>query len=443
MIIAWAIAAAFAQDSVEPSVGYDAHGFVLAPNDGGALDGLSVWRAGGHAEGSWSASAAYEHAGATFVTSVAAGDAPARLTPVVADLHVANIALRVTPTADLDVSLALPVYLSAGGWAEGADPGVGDARLAAKIVAIPRPVDGSGLGVDVVALLDLPSGDPSVFLGNGKAAGGLLVAAGSGGPRWSVDGNLGVYNAPMIEYLNLRGGSRLLTGMSGSYAVSDAIGARLEATFRPALAQSTVRGSEAPGEATLSVGGRAPFGLTWAVGGAAPWTSGVGAAQYRAFVRIGYAPAATWEIGSPEPAAEPPADVVAPAPRPDAREAPRKLPDAAVREPDSDQDGVIDRIDVCPSELEVINGFADTDGCPDLLSDLYITLRAPDGTPVAGITARLDGQTAVTDAAGVARFTGLLPGSAPTVTAPGFAEIPLGPLPEGLTARELAPVGSP
>lgn len=38
--------------------------------------------------------------------------------------------------------------------------------------------------------------------------------------------------------------------------------------------------------------------------------------------------------------------------------------------PDSDGDGLIDKLDKCPTEPETVNGFEDTDGCPDTLPEI-------------------------------------------------------------------------
>jgi len=49
--------------------------------------------------------------------------------------------------------------------------------------------------------------------------------------------------------------------------------------------------------------------------------------------------------------------------------------------PDADGDGIPDSSDSCPTQLETVNGFQDTDGCPDVVpptdtdSDSLFTLK--------------------------------------------------------------------
>lgn len=59
------------------------------------------------------------------------------------------------------------------------------------------------------------------------------------------------------------------------------------------------------------------------------------------------------------PSAKPAAPVDKPAPANGSAEA------AADPDADTDGDGVVDRVDVCPAEVEDFDGVQDTDGCPD------------------------------------------------------------------------------
>jgi len=43
--------------------------------------------------------------------------------------------------------------------------------------------------------------------------------------------------------------------------------------------------------------------------------------------------------------------------------------------PDRDGDGILNSVDTCPDQAEVVNGWGDTDGCPDDTLDFYFAVR--------------------------------------------------------------------
>lgn len=109
---------------------------------------------------------------------------------------------------------------------------------------------------------------------------------------------------------------------------------------------------------------------------------------------------------------------------------------------DPDLDGFGCGDDRCPDEAEVVNGWNDTDGCPDALSSLSVLVLDPDGNPTPGATIQLDGTDASsTDAQGNAAIEGRMPGSRVTlgVACPVGMEMASDPEPidlvEGETAR--------
>lgn len=53
------------------------------------------------------------------------------------------------------------------------------------------------------------------------------------------------------------------------------------------------------------------------------------------------------------------------------------------RDPDNDEDGVLDERDACPNDAEDADGFADRDGCPDPDNDADGIADAPDRCPLA------------------------------------------------------------
>ena len=59
--------------------------------------------------------------------------------------------------------------------------------------------------------------------------------------------------------------------------------------------------------------------------------------------------------------------------------------------PDTDLDGLTDRSDTCPLRAEDVDGYADSDGCPDPVVTTRLHFSDPNGTPVADAAVRLDG----------------------------------------------------
>lgn len=396
--------------------GYDAHGFTLAGNVGGPLDGQVTWRPSTQTSGTWSARAVLEYADAPFMLWYDVGLPTERQQAVVDDVVAVNASGRMWLSDGVSAAVAFPVFLSTKGADGTGSPGLGDVRLSLPVRAVQRPAEG-GIGVDVVPFATLPTGDPRAFLGSSGLAGGLLMVAGWEQGRVAVDGNLGVENAPAIRYANLRGGARALGSASLSVGLSDEIGVRAEANLRAALARNDLAWSEAPGEALLSVGGLHGGGLTWNVGASQAFTPGVGAAAYRVFAGIGYT--AGGSEGGPvrTPVAREEAVIEAPA------------------EPDQDKDGVADLGDMCPSEAESANGYADLDGCPDVLGDVAVVVRDADGAAIANAKVTLAGAVQTSGADGVATFLGLMPGSSAAASVVGPAGFEAGSSGEGLVVE--------
>ncbi len=415
MTFVLAIAAAQAQ-TVD---GYDAHGFALAPSVGGPLDGQVTWRPATETSGTWSVRALVEYADAPFLLWYDVGLPTERQEAVVDDIVAVNASGRMWLSDGLSAAVSFPVYLSSKGLHGTGSPGLGDVRLSLPMRAVARP-EGGGVGVDVVPFATLPTGDPRAFLGSSGLGGGLLMVTGWEKGRLAMDGNVGVETAPMIHFANLRGGSRALGSASVSLGLTDEIGVRAEANLRAALARNTAAWAEAPGEAVVSIGGRHGGGFTWSAGASHAITPGVGAAAYRVFGGIGFTAggAASNDVAKPDVVVQ-----VAP-------------------EPDADLDGVADLGDMCPSEAESANGYADLDGCPDVLGDVSVAVRDADGAPVVGAKVTFAGAEQTTGADGVAAFTALMPGSSAAFAVTGPAGFEPGASPdamvvEGYTERQV------
>ena len=77
---------------------------------------------------------------------------------------------------------------------------------------------------------------------------------------------------------------------------------------------------------------------------------------------------------------------------------------------DEDDDGILDRADACRTESEIVNGYVDTDGCPDALAALSVRIVDTEGLPAVGITVSRDGsEVGRTDLEGRLALDGLMP----------------------------------
>ncbi|MCB9746727.1 MAG: OmpA family protein, partial [Alphaproteobacteria bacterium] len=256
---------------------------------------------------------------------------------------------------------------------------LGDLRVAAPIgIAMPDP-GVEGFGFSAVPFVDLPTGNQDRFLGSTGVNAGLLLASGYTDPRFHLTANLGFEYRPRIEFRNLRGGTQLLVAVGGALMITDEYAARAEVNLRPTLFANEVPGTELPGEVILSGRGRYANGVFWTAGGAFPWTRGASAASFRLFAGAGYA------FGPPV-------------------------------EPDSDLDGLVDSLDLCPEAPEDFNGYVDDDGCPDQLATLILRVEDTEGNRVTNATVDIDGQTFLVDAEGVLRIEELIPGTSPYIT---------------------------
>jgi outer membrane protein OmpA-like peptidoglycan-associated protein len=209
-------------------------------------------------------------------------------------------------------------------------------------------------------------------LGNPGVGGGLATALAATWGPWSVDGNLGVLAAPGVDLVNLGGGPKLLAAAGGSWRVTEALALRAEANLRPSLtAPNAVSATESPGEAALSVRGKAGEVFGWTAGLGTALTRGVGASPFRAYLGVG----GTWGKGDDDP----------------------------------DGDGLRGSADACPRDPETVNGWRDEDGCPDALAQVVLVARDARGAPVAEVEVQASEQRARTNADGQAVLDGLSP----------------------------------
>lgn len=332
--------------------GFDAHGFQLAPHDGDLRDPLVVPRPGPLVAGDWFASALFEYAKAPLVQGVVpAGGGPEEVVPVIDDLLVANLSTGVAAHERLRLELGAPVYgFSTDATQSLQPPAFGDLRAGVTVLAVsPAHVEGGGgPGLGLFGHVDVPTGPPRRFLGQGRLAGGVGAAGVVELPGTTLTAHVGAQINPAVEGASLAGADRLVAGLAAGFLTSDTVSVTVEGVVQPPLAAvgpDEIR-TLPPAEALLSLRAVSARGAFWTAGVAAGITDGPGVAAFRLFVGGGFA------------------DRTPPSPI------------------DRDTLGALRASDACPSEVETVNGWRDDDGCPDQLGALSVEALFA-GTPRA------------------------------------------------------------
>lgn len=343
---AWAAVVGMAlSGAAHAQEGFDAHGFHLAPHDADLRDPLVVQRPGPFTQGDFFASGLAEFAKAPLV-EVTANDAGVEQdSAAVLDNVVAlNIGAGVAAHDHVRFDIKAPIYGVSTSLEQGTEgPAFGDVRLSTMLIAL-RPehvYGGGGPGLGLVGHIDLPSGDDSRFLGQGGVAGGATLAFTYEFQRSTISANVGGQFNPSIGLQNLEGRDNLITSLALGAYTSDTVALNLEVVGQPPLQSATFEGASTafPAESLVSLKYLNPTGAYWTFGAAAGLTDGPGVATFRVFLGGGFGKA------------EPP------------------------RAADSDTIGTLRSRDLCPLEVETVNGWRDDDGCPDSLGQLTVDVR--------------------------------------------------------------------
>ncbi|MFK7928853.1 MAG: OmpA family protein [Myxococcota bacterium] len=334
---------AFAQDY---DGGLDAHGFVLAAQDGDVRDVYTLQRPGEMQGGNWFASGLLEYASRPLVLVDETG-ADVQRDAALDNLLGLNLSAGVSPHERVRLSAGLPLFFTSSSFGDSQGAGLGDLRLDAMVMAV-IPEDDEGFGLGVVPWIDIPVGSTSQFLGRSKVAGGGAVAASYGFERATLMANLGLQFDPTVDGLeNLTGSDLLVAGIGGNYLLTEESSLGLEVKLASPFSANDKRGTGSPSEAILGYRQRLDSGAFFSGGLAAPLSRGVGAAAFRVFIGGGFG-----KMGPGAPK-------------------------------DTDLDGITDDVDACINEPETVNDYLDTDGCPDGLSNLIVEVQY-NGAPVEG-----------------------------------------------------------
>jgi outer membrane protein OmpA-like peptidoglycan-associated protein len=241
--------------------------------------------------------------------------------------------------------------LTASGFATEAPGGTGlsNLRLTGKYALLSQ----ASHGVDLSGQLgvSLPTGTPGTYAGDEAVMLEPVVAVSRTFGNLRATANLGYRWRTTEPSTTLRMGSELLYRVAAAYPVAQLEGRPLSVAvgFSGATAALTPASQGNGGTDSPQSPGEALAGLVYgtrnlqlALTGGVGVTKGYGNPAFRGLLEVRFIP-------------DVPVDAPAPAPAP----APN---------PDADNDGVTGEADLCPNEPETLNGFQDSDGCPDLVA---------------------------------------------------------------------------
>ena len=279
----------------------------------------------------------------------------------------------------MDVTAAIPlVAWQTGGnlrdiGTEGsvASSAVGDMRLAGR-VAIPyfnrKDEVKSGFGLAVGGNVNLPTGNPAAFTGDGKVTGGpVLIADYRFGFGLIVAANAGLWLRPSAQFVNVKIGDMGSFGVGAEYYLWQSKGLSIigEVYGYPSLTKFPDSPRQVPAEVLLAIRWQSKHGISITAGGSFGAACGFGAPSFRAFSSITWQPEKSREQDEinrlqQRDDEDPDHDgLIGDADRcPHAAGPPENM---GCPDKDTDGDGIVDRLDECP---ELPQGPHGKNGCP-------------------------------------------------------------------------------
>lgn len=330
----------------------DVHGFVPAYLDADARDLLTVRRAGAMTGGTGSFGAVIDYGNQPLV---ARRDGETRA--LIEHLGALNLVGGFAPHQRIRFDATVPVYTYTGETIDGIarnGTGIGDARISAMVSLVAPDADG-GLGVALVPHLDIPSGQFDTYLGRRRFAGGGVVSATYELGAFTMSGEAGIQIETRATDRNIDNRDAVRFGAGAGALLTPELGFNVEVSGRFAIGEQ-VGLTESPIEAMGHIKYAGQHGGSFLLGGGAGLTQGAGAAVFRVFVGGAFS--------------------------------------TRVKPGDKDDDGIVDNLDDCPLQAEVVNDFQDGDGCPDALPELRVVITA-DGEPVSNAAVRAEGPRAL------------------------------------------------
>lgn len=264
-----------------------------------------------------------------------------------------------------DLTLAVPFVAYQGGdnlrslGTEGPvqTQSVGDTRLSAR-VAIPglnrRGDKLRGLGMAVVGNLNLPTGNPLAFSGDGILTGGVTLITDYRFKRGVITTNAGIWLRPERQVAGVRVGDMGSFGVAGeSYVVQSWGISVLGGVYGyPSLNKFPDSARQIPAEVILALRWQTKHGITWTFGGSFGAACAFGSPALRLFNGLTWQPSFSRE-----------------------QERINKILEDETNDPDGD--GLTGDVDKCPDEP----GPAINNGCPEIDSDGDGLVDSDDGCP--------------------------------------------------------------
>lgn len=283
--------------------------------------------------------------------------------------------------ARVRVGVDVPIWLASGGdLANAAGAGLGDLAIDLKGTLLDR--NEAPLGLALGGRFSLPTATVEAPVGSDGLGWSLQVIADKELGPVLVAANLGTQGVPPAQLQGAEWDDQFFYRLGAGYALEEDARYGISADLAGRLAYGGLGAAGSPLEALL--GGWNRFGDDWVLraGAGTGLTAGIGAPDFRAVLTFGY---------------EPP----------------------LVR--DSDGDGLLDSEDACRDEPEDMDGWMDTDGCPDPTTQVMVTVQNSKLEAVPE-TVTIVGSHAGDKSGGADLTVDLHPGTWPVkVTAPRYA----------------------
>lgn len=339
---------AFAQD---PPAAFDANNLHHGVNDGDPRDPLTLRRPGRFVGGDWYAGMTWGFADELATQTLG----PDETVPVLDNAFSVQVGGGYAVHDRVRLDLALPLYLASIHQNETSQGmGVGAARLGA-MVGLVRPEDtslGGGFGLGLIPWIDIPMGTPEQWVQHPGWSGGTNLAATYETEKLTVSAEAGLAFFPREVTGDFGAGDGLNAALGVGYLVAEKTGVNLEYRMGPTLVKDEALGAGMPMELWATTRHRFDDGGHMLGGLAVGLNDSAGTADWRLVFGGGFG---KWEDPTP---------------------------------PDTDGDGIHDKLDQCVEKPETVNNWADEDGCPDQLStvSLHATFA---GADVAGAAVTL------------------------------------------------------
>jgi outer membrane protein OmpA-like peptidoglycan-associated protein len=275
-----------------------------------------------------------------------------------------GIGYNIAGKVRLDLDLPLYPYVGAPG-ADWSGFSTGDMRLDAVFPVLTRGED--PLGLAIVPVISLPTGNAAKYTGSGFGA-GLAVAAGiSPVENLFVDANLGAFTSPASALGDFAFGSGLTASLGGGYHVSKAVTVGVELDSLITLAGGLGPYNKNPVELhAYGTYGKQEGGLVATLGLGTGLVAGIGAPDVRVLGQVGYRiPGRTPVYDVDGDGIVDPEDACVT----EAEDLDRFEDSDGCPEADNDKDGIVDGSDACPNDREDRDGWEDEDGCPETDND--------------------------------------------------------------------------